>query len=132
MKQKNDKLALFILRIGLGVFLLLWAIDKLVAPDSTVKIFQMFYNIPITLNVAFIVGIAEAILAIAIMTGMWKQWSYGLGLAAHTISVLSSYKQHLDPFGKNHLFIAGLPVLAAFIALYMLRDKDTLWSLGEK
>jgi len=32
----------------------------------------------------------------------------------------------LHPYGagQNHLFIAGVPVLAAFILIYMLREWD--------
>jgi putative oxidoreductase len=62
--------------------------------------------------------------------------SYGLGTIAHGISVLSSWRQLFDPWGlvsggpPNHLFLAGVPVLAAFIALYLLRARDT-WTLDE-
>jgi len=38
----------------------------------------------------------------------------------------------LSPFGKNHLFIAALPVLAAFVALFMLREFDTFCAFGRR
>jgi len=83
MKAKNDKLALFIMRITLGFFLLLWGLEKIVTPDKTLKIFKMFYGMTITTNISFFVGLVEVFIAIAIMTAMWKQWSYGLGLLIH-------------------------------------------------
>lgn len=50
----------------------------------------------------------------------------------HAISTISTYNQLLNPFGKNHLFIAAIPVLGAFIALFLMRDDDRLWATGEK
>ncbi|MGH6913728.1 MAG: hypothetical protein ACREH3_08495, partial [Geminicoccales bacterium] len=42
------------------------------------------------------------------------------------VSVLVSWRQLLDPWGTdaNHLFIAGIPVLGALIALFLLRHWD--------
>jgi hypothetical protein len=61
-------------------------------------------------------------------SGLWKR-PYGLGLLLHAISTLVTYEQLLFPFGENHLFIASIPVLAAFIVLFLLRRQDTLLSL---
>lgn len=128
--SERDRAALAILRFGLGVFLLLWSIDKIVAPESTVAIFEHFYRTSISATLAPMVGVAEGLLSLAILLGLWKTATYGLGLLLHAISTVSSYAQLLDPFGDNHLFIAGIPVLAAFVALFLLRDHDTKWSLG--
>jgi putative oxidoreductase len=50
---------------------------------------------------------------------------YGLATVVHAVSVAATWRQLLNPcVDSNHLFIAGTPVLAAFIALYMLRDAD--------
>lgn len=64
------------------------------------------------------------------MAGLWKTVTYGLGLVIHAISTIATIPQLLDPFGENHLFIAGIPVLAAFAALFLLRRHDTLWTVG--
>jgi len=60
---------------------------------------------------------------------LWKTLSYGLGLLLHAVSTLATYQELFAPFGANHLFLAALPVLAAFIALFLLRRQDTLLSL---
>ena len=125
----KDKLALFILRIGLGSFFLLWGLDKIFASESTVMIYKIFYMSSITVSIAMIVGVVEVLFSLLFMAGMWKKWTYGLGMILHGISTLSTWKQLIAPFGKNHLFIAAIPVLAGFIALYLLRDQDTLWVL---
>lgn len=128
MQPRELPTALFILRLGLGLFLLLWSIDKIVAPEQTVKIFQHFYQTPLAESIAPVVGGAEALLSLALLAGLWRTWSYGAALAIHAISTLSTWQQLLSPFGQNHLFIAAIPVLAAFIALFLLRNADELWS----
>jgi hypothetical protein len=42
--QKKERVALLLLRVGLGVFLLLWSCYKFAEPDTTIKIFQGFYR----------------------------------------------------------------------------------------
>jgi hypothetical protein len=53
VKQK-EQAALFLLRVGPGVFLLLWSCDKFAEPDTAVKIFQGSYKIPISPSVAYL------------------------------------------------------------------------------
>ena len=54
MNATRLSMALLVLRIGLGVFLLLWSIDKLVAPEGMVAIYQFFYDIGITIKTAYV------------------------------------------------------------------------------
>jgi uncharacterized membrane protein YphA (DoxX/SURF4 family) len=129
MSANRTGLALLILRVGLGFFLLLWSIDKLVAPENTVRIFERFYFIPINATLAQVTGLAELLLSVCIILGFRKTISYGLGMALHAVSTISTYDQLLSPFGKNHLFIAGLPVLAAFVTLFLLRKQDRVLSV---
>ncbi len=132
MEATRQTAALFMLRLGLGIFLLLWSIDKLVAPESTVGIYGHFYHLSITTDIARIIGVLEGLLSLAIIAGFMRTYSYGLGLALHAISTIASYEQLFDPFGQNHLFIGALPVLTGFIALYLLRRQDTLWSVDTR
>jgi uncharacterized membrane protein YphA (DoxX/SURF4 family) len=130
--------ALAILRISLGGFLLLWALEKFFIPQTTVSIWDRFYQIPIGASLPYIIGGLEAVLSVAILVGLWRRWSYGLGLGLHTISVVATWKQLLDPWGlylnerPQHLFLAGVPVLAAFVALYLLREYDVMSLDGKR
>ena len=56
--------------------------------------------------------------------GMWKKYTYGAILVLHAGSTFSSFAKYMDPF-NNLLFFASWPMLAACIALFLLRDYDT-------
>lgn len=133
-QQRTLALALAILRISLGGFLLLWALEKFAVPEGTVSIWKFFYLIDIGPAIPYLVGTLETLLALAITVGLWRSVSYGLGLLFHAISVAATWKQLLDPWGlylfdrPQHLFLAGIPVLAGFVALYLLREAD-IWTV---
>ncbi|MFQ5703936.1 MAG: DoxX family membrane protein [Gemmatimonadales bacterium] len=132
--QRKLALALTILRISLGVFLLIWSLEKFFLPQSTIGIWKGFYLIKIGESMPYIIGAVETLVSVAIILGFMRTWSYGIGLAINTVSVLSTWKQLIDPWGlifdtrNNHLFLAGVPMLAGFVVLFMLRDWD-IWTL---
>ncbi|MGH7781563.1 MAG: hypothetical protein ACREQR_17250 [Candidatus Binataceae bacterium] len=128
--QRREQAALFLLRVGLGFFLLLWSCDKFAEPGTTVKIFQGFYKIPISTLAASVIGSIEALISVLFIAGAWRSYTYAIGLALHGISTFASWRQLTTPFSQSHhLFVAAIPVLTAFIALYILRERDTLWAL---
>jgi putative oxidoreductase len=128
--QRREQAALLLLRVGLGFFLLLWSCDKFAEPGATVKIFQGFYKIPISTPAAYVIGSVEVLISILFIAGAWKSYTYAIGLALHGISTFASWRQLTSPFSQgHHLFVAAIPVLTAFIALYILRDRGTLWAL---
>lgn len=132
--QRNTRLlrGLFLLRFGLGIFLLMWALDKLIAPEIALKVFSHFYFTNVSPSMIMLIGAVQLVLSLLIIFGFYKTLTYGLGLVVHTVSTCATYKELLSPFGENHLFIAAVPILFAFIALFLLRDFDTLWTLGKK
>jgi len=124
-------LSLFLLRISLGGFFLVWAIDKLVRPEGAVKIFNVFYAINISTDVAIGLGAAQVVLCLAFILGIYKTIVYGYSIIIHAVSTLASYNQIIHPYtGTNHLFLAAVPVLAAFIVLFLMRNEDTLLTIG--
>ena len=126
--------ALLILRLSLGVFLFLWAIEKFILPQTTAEIWASFYKIPISGAIITILAILQTLLAIAFIVGFLRSITYGIALGINAITFISTWRQLFDPWGLasgasvNHLFLAGIPVLAGFIALYILHPWD-IWSL---
>ena len=120
--------ALLILRIFLGIFLLQWSIEKLILPSATIRIAQGFYGISLPQAGSYALGVAELVLSLALLLGLYRTISYALALLVHTVTVIVSWRQLLDPYGLakigNHLWIATWPTWGAFVALFLMRHRD--------
>jgi len=77
-----------------------------------------------------VLGALQVVLALALLLGVVPRLSYGLAALLHLVTTLVTIPRLLNPWNpvSNHLFIAGVPVLAGFVALYLLRDADR-WTL---
>jgi uncharacterized membrane protein YphA (DoxX/SURF4 family) len=115
--------ALLALRITLGLFLLQWGVEKFVVPENTVAIWGHFYGLSVSQTLGYLFGVVEIAIAVLLFVGRYLTVAAGAALVLHTVSVLVSWRQLTDPWGDpaNHLFVASLPVLGAFIALFLLR-----------
>jgi putative oxidoreductase len=118
--------ALLVLRITLGLFLLQWGIEKFVVPQSNIGIWSHFYGLDISVALGYAFGAAEIAIALCIIAGLFRTIAYGAALFLHAVTVLVTWRQLIDPWGDpiNHLFTAGVPVLGAFLALFLLRHWD--------
>lgn len=70
-------------------------------------------------------------MALAIIIGAFRRWSYGVGLLVHAATTVATFRLIVDPWGlipgePQHLFFAAVPILAGFVVLYLLRDLDYL------
>ncbi|MDX1705005.1 hypothetical protein [Pseudidiomarina sp.] len=116
--------SLFALRVGIFIVMLLWTLDKFVNPGHSAAVFDKFYFISGLGETAFmVIGIIQLLIVIGFVIGFKKRITYGLVLIFHGISTLASFPVYLDPF-NNLLFFAAWPMLAACLALYLLRDED--------
>lgn len=116
--------ALLALRIGVFIVMLMWTLDKFVAPDHAAGIFANFYGIGGLGNaIVYLIGAVELVIVLGFVLGIAKRWTYGIVFVLHAISTLSSFPMYLG--FDNLLFFAAWPMLAACFALYLLRDHDT-------
>ena len=124
--------ALLLLRLGVYIVMLMWTLDKFINPQHSGAIFENFYGLGGLSDTAFmIIGLLQLLVVLAFVAGFMKRISYGIVLLLHSVSTLSSWQQYLDAF-NNLLFFAAWPMLAACIALYMLRDLDTRLTLDDR
>lgn len=132
MTPPADRLALplLLLRLSLGIFFLQWGIEKLVIPGTTTAIFRNFYGLAVDGVLPSVLGGAQIALALAFIAGVAPRVSYGLVTLLHFVTVIVTIPRLISPWNpvSNHFFIAGVPVLAAFVTLYLLRDDDR-WTL---
>lgn len=131
--KSNAKLplSLLLLRVGVFVVMFMWTLDKFVNPAHTAAVMEKFYFLEgIGTPLIYALGALQMLLVLGFILGYKKTWTYGIVLVLHASSTLSSFGQYLEPW-KNLLFFAAWPMLAACIALYLLRDEDTLLALDK-
>ena len=126
-------LVLFLLRLGVFIVMLVWALDKFFAPDHASQVFAAFYGLQgLGRSLVYGIGTVQLLLVLGFMAGFKKTWTYGAVLLMHGLSTLVSFARYLDPFTPpNILFFAAWPMLAACFGLFYLRDLDTLWTLDK-
>jgi hypothetical protein len=123
-------LSLLLLRIGVLMVMIPWTLDKLLNPSHAAAVFENFYLLPgMETGFFYAIGVVQLLILIGFALGYFKTWTYGLVLAMHTVSTLSSWKMYLAP---NLLFYAAWPMLAACVVLFLMRDLDTLASPGSR
>ena len=132
MTDRRIPIALLALRLGIFILLAAWTVDKFVRPEHAAHIAEQFYFMKGWSHaLVYAIATIESALLIAFLFGIRKRLSYGAVLVLHGISTLSAFKQYASPFqGPNLLFFAAWPALAACLALYLLRDLDTLTAGG--
>ena len=122
--------ALFILRISLALYLLLLGLAKIVTPDQALTAIHDLYHLDLSQPEVILLGLSQVVLAGVISSGALRALSYGVGLLVQTVAVLARYALLFTPFEAGHLvYLASVPVLAAFALLFALRDEDTILSL---
>lgn len=124
-----------VLRIGMGLFLAMWGVDKLVATEGAVGIFSHFYGVDVGTVLIQAAGIGEILLGILLAVGLFRVPMAWLALLANTVSTVASWKQILDPWGLlgiteggSHLFLASIVVMAANVVI-VLNARDGTWTL---
>ncbi len=126
-------ITLFLLRLGVSLVFFVWVLDKFVNSEHTVAVFEKFYGLgEIGTPIVYGLGVVQLLIVLAFVTGFLKAWSYGLVLLMHGASTLVAFRQYFAPFeGSNLLFFTAWPMLAACVALFLLRDFDTLATIDQ-
>jgi hypothetical protein len=125
------EVSLLVMRLSIAGFLLVWALDKVVSPDHAQEVFGHFYYLkdlpPAVLQV---LGYVQTGIIAAFAIGIARTFTYGAVLLMHAISTASTYTHLIAPWGEGSqlLFWAAVPVLAAMLALFLLRDRDRMLS----
>lgn len=128
----REKLEWSLLGLRLGVFLvfIMWTLDKFINPGHAAVVFKVFYSIELNSSVTYLLGILQLAVVIGFLVGFQKRWTTLIILLMHLGSTLSSMGKYFDPW-SNLLFFAAWPMLAATVALYLLRDFDTKYSFDK-
>lgn len=130
--ERRIQAALLTMRWATAAFLLVWAIDKIVSPKHAQAVFAKYYLLQDASHALLVTaGLAQVAVILAFAAGWLRAWSYGAVLLMHLVSTASTLPHLLMPWaqGSQLLFWAAVPVLAAMLALFVLRDLDRLFSI---
>lgn len=128
----RSKWTMPVLRVGMGVFLALWGVDKLAATESGQGIFSHFYGVEAGAALVQAAGVAEILLGTLLAVGLFRVPTAWIALAVNGVSTVASWRQILDPWGLlgltdggQHLFLASIVILAANVVLVLNTGDDT-------
>lgn len=127
-----------VLRIGMGVFLALWGVDKIVATEPAAGIFDHFYGVEAGATLVQAAGAAEVLLGLLLAVGLFRVPVAWIALIVNAVSTFASWRQILDPWGilgltdgGTHLFLASIVIMAANIVI-VLNARDPWWTLDAR
>ncbi len=127
-ENQSLRISLLLLRLSVFLVMLMWTLDKIINPAHAADVFANFYGIANAGSIMLFVALAELAIISLFVLGLFKRWSYGIVMILHAISTFASFGKYLQPW-DSLLFFAAWPMLAACIALYLLRDRDTLLTI---
>lgn len=93
--RETDRIewSLFLLRFGVFVVMFAWTLDKFIQPDHAAHVYEKFYFIGgLGPAIMMVIGMAELLIILAFMAGLWKRFTYGFVMVIHGISTLSSWE----------------------------------------
>ena len=80
--------SLLILRLALGGFLFLWAIEKFIIPGKAIKLYKKFFLGAVDdITMTYVLGAVLTLMAVAFIIGAYKRWVYLYGFAIHAVVV---------------------------------------------
>jgi len=126
--EKRLSYVLLLLRLSIFLVMIVWTLDKFMNHTHASKVFETFYfSEPLKPMTTKVIGVIQLLFVTGFVLGYRKRITYAAVLLMHTVSTLSSFGQYMNPYeGVNLLFFAAWPMLAACIAVYVLRDYDTI------
>lgn len=128
---RHSRWTMPLLRVGMGVFLAAWGVDKLAATSGSVGIFSHFYGVDVGAVLIQGAGIAEIGLGVLLAVGLFRVPMAWIALLVNGVSTFGSWRQILDPWGwlgltdgGTHLFLASIVVMAANVVLVVNARDD--------
>ena len=122
-----------VLRIGMGLFLLTWGLDKVLAVEGSQRIFERFYRIEAGPSLIQLAAWAEVVLAVLLAVGLLRRPVAWVVLIVNAVSTFASWRQIIDPWGRlglapggSHLFLASIVIMAVSVVLVLNAEDDTL------
>lgn len=129
--DKQDAIALLILRLGLAWFIFLWAAHKLITPKQYQNLARHFDGVEVSFAQIYAAAGFQILICVLAALGLFRLFSYGGLLVMHFFTVTRRWEGFFDPFALsergfpvNRNQVIDLAVLGAMIALILLIRRD--------
>ena len=133
MTERNKLLfGLFFLRLGLGLFFLFMAIDKMTNPTVSIEKIALHYSFTISNSIAVLLGSCQLVFSLFFILGSYKNLTYLFALLMHIFTSFFWYYNSVSFFGSQSDLFAHVSLMFAFFALFICKDFDTKFSLDKK
>jgi putative oxidoreductase len=131
--DRKLQISLLALRLGVATVMFMWAWDRVTNYAHNAKVTSHYYHLDLSQPVLTGLGIVQLAILTGFLLGRAKTLTYGYVLLAHLGATIASAHQMLPPYERHQLLYFGaLPMLAACLALFLLREEDKLLSLKLK
>ncbi|MEL6479338.1 MAG: DoxX family membrane protein [Pseudomonadota bacterium] len=134
----REAIACLILRLGLAWFLFVWAVNKLLAPAQYQQLANWFDKIDLSLAQVYAIAGVQIAICLMVAAGWQRIYAYAALIVIHGYTVFRQWEKYIAPFEindkgfpVNRNVTDSLAVLAAMIALWLLRHRDH-WSLDAR
>ena len=140
--SRRLNIALLVMRLSIGAFLMVWASLKFYRPEwmgnvfrGTYKLTWMKKDIGIDLlgmniglvEIAYLVGSLQMLLVVLFIIGLWRTPVYGLVMLMHATGItgaaIGGALWRFTSYPQNLLW-TSVATLGALIALFLLRHHD--------
>jgi len=127
-------ISLMLLRVGLGLLILIWALVKLGAPEAAINVSDTYYGgIMSNETVILVLGILQALLGVLVILGLFRSLAYPAMVIVLGLGAAAVWPSLIDPlgliFGRDNVQILFFPSLIVFfgtLVMLAFRDEDTL------
>jgi len=124
--------SILLLRVSIGLLLVFWGLDKVVNTEHAVAVSDKFYlGLFSQVMLLQIFGVAEALIGIIIVFGIWRKYTYPVMILMNAVSAIGVWKSIVDPWGwylqgTNVLFYPSLIILAGSFVLLAFMEFDNV------
>ena len=128
MKTKS----LLLLRVSLGLFLVIWGLDKLVDVKHGIGVSDwLYFGLFSSRWLLHAYGVAEITAGLLIILGLARRFTYPILIAITGMTLLGVWKSIIDPWGwwlegTEALFYPSIIIFAASLVLWSFKDEDRL------
>lgn len=131
----SEALGMLLLRVGCAWFILVWAVNKFLAPGQYAFILKKFDGIEAEVLQVYAIGAVQVLIAVAVLIGLWRVASYAALALLHAGTIYRIWPRLIDPFEisekgfpVNRNSAIALAIFLAMLALWLLRNRD-VWSV---